>query len=116
MQRQTYLYVCEREGETNAQTDLNICPNTSFWNYVCMDSGHLISKAVFAVQASYAKELTMQPCSLDMGDKYPSLQISRSSSIQVLSNASSDLKPKEERKLMIPALIYGPHSKQEKFH
>lgn len=59
-----------------------------------MDSGHLISKAVFAVQASYAKELTMQPCSLDMGDKYPSLQISRSSSIQVLSNASSDLKTK----------------------
>lgn len=47
-----------------------------------MDSGDLISKAVFAAQASYAKELTMQPCSLYMEDKYPSLQISRSSSIR----------------------------------
>lgn len=87
-----------------------------------MDSGDLISKAVFAAQASSAKELTIQPCSLYTEDKYPSLQISRSSFIQ-FNYYQTHLQIKKNRRItrrnykyMIPDLIYGPRSNQEKFH
>lgn len=83
-QRQTFIYVYVKEGDTNVKSDLIKCmPETSIWNYGWMDSGDLISKAVFAAWAFYAKELTMQPCSLYTEANHPGLRISRSSSTQL---------------------------------
>jgi len=83
-----------------------------------MDSGDPISKAVFTAQTSYAKKLTMQPRYWKINISVCKLASHLLFSLHIIKYIFLKTKriKRGNYKYMISAPIYGPHSKQEKFH